>query len=510
MSHRSGATSKILLALFVVAAIALAPGHIATPDAHLRLAQARIWLETGSLSLPPEVGVPEHGNIAILPDGTRHSVYAPGQSLTFLPLLYLSRSLSSGLPVHYHYLAEFFASFLGLFCHAVTSWLVFQLARQLGRDDSAACTAAIVYGFASYALPASADGYEHPQEALALVAAFLLAVRASQSPGRDRWFAAGAGLAMGVGATFRPTIALGYPGILLLLPSWRSRAHFVGSMVPFALVLGLYNEARFGSPLETGYGLAWPLSRPLVPPGAFFSTPLLHGLAGLLISPGKGLLWYSPVVPLWAAGLAGAYRRQRRVVLAAVLIAGAYLVFYAKNFAWHGSAWSWGPRYISPVLPLLAWGLPEFGRTKPLWRRCAIVVVVWSLYVQATAMAVDYRRHLVEAYAERMDVFANDELLFAWREWPPLTQTEALMQMSPARPLRAFVGHGPWLNGARPASQRMMLDESIDFNAPNVWWVRVQYLPLSVMVRSVCLFVGTVASMATVYLALRVRRVARQ
>jgi hypothetical protein len=49
------------------------------------------------------------------------------------------------------------------------------------------------------------------------------------------------------------------------------------------LVMAFYNQVRFGNPFETGYGEE----------AGAFTTPLLLGLYGLLLSPGKGLFEYA-------------------------------------------------------------------------------------------------------------------------------------------------------------------------------------------------------------------------
>ena len=64
-------------------------------------------------------------------------------------------------------------------------------------------------------------------------------------------------------------------------------------------VFAAYNVARFGIWSETGY---W--SRP-------FLTPLLRGLDVCLLSPERGLLWYSPALVLVPLGIAVAWRRAR-------------------------------------------------------------------------------------------------------------------------------------------------------------------------------------------------------
>src|SRR5204862_342052 len=50
----------------------------------------------------------------------------------------------------------------------------------------------------------------------------------------------------------------------------------------------VYDLARFGNPFETGYGAQATL--------AAYTTPMVVGLYGLLISSGKGVLWFAPAL----------------------------------------------------------------------------------------------------------------------------------------------------------------------------------------------------------------------
>src|SRR5262245_65942851 len=90
----------------------------------------------------------------------------------------------------------------------------------------------------------------------------------------------------------------------------------------FTLLLALaghaaYNDERFGTFWETGYGAQATL--------AAYTTPFLTGLYGLVLSSGKGVMWFAPA--LWlaipgAVALARAGSVHARV-LVAIAVAGA-------------------------------------------------------------------------------------------------------------------------------------------------------------------------------------------
>ena len=92
---------------------------------------------------------------------------------------------------------------------------------------------------------------------------------------------------------------------------------------------------------------------------AFFQYDLLSGLGGLLFSPTRGLFVFSPFLLF----LVLAWRhlpRERGLTLALSLGVILQILLYAKT-DWRGGA-SWGPRYMTDLLPLLMWMLARSHR----------------------------------------------------------------------------------------------------------------------------------------------------
>ena len=143
----------------------------------------------------------------------------------------------------------------------------------------------------------------------------------------------------------KPVAAVVVPAFLIFAAlrkeeRWRAVELLV---LPLALAVagvGCYNVARFGSPFDTGYRTA------------AWDVPPWVGLAGLLVSPGKGLLWYCPPVVLGLAGAAPLMRRRPRATILLGSVAGLYLLVHSVYNHWHGSG-AWGPRLILPIVPLL-------------------------------------------------------------------------------------------------------------------------------------------------------------
>lgn len=129
------------------------------------------------------------------------------------------------------------------------------------------------------------------------------------------------------------------PRLLLYSYEWLALALPVGGALLLTMV---YNHLRFNTWFT-------------FPQAAFetFSTPLFTGLTGLLISPGKGILWYMPLLFLLFWGGPRWWRGARfpDYGLAATLSA-ITLLFYAKWYDWTGGR-AWGPRLLVMIIPAL-------------------------------------------------------------------------------------------------------------------------------------------------------------
>ena len=151
-----------------------------------------------------------------------------------------------------------------------------------------------------------------------------------------------------------------------------------GPWRPVLFVLA-YQWRYFGSPLEHGFSGA--LGR--------FAAPWGEGQLGLLVSPAKGLLIFTPVALAAGIGLVRAFRRGERALASALGLAVlAHLVLMGRWAEWHGGE-CWGPRLLTDALPLLFLFLPE-GLSVLGVLGTALAVV--SIGVQALgAFAYDYR-----------------------------------------------------------------------------------------------------------------------
>ncbi len=182
-----------------------------------------------------------------------------------------------------------------------------------------------------------------------------------------------AGLLCGLIVGNRPPDAVlaGALGAYALLWAGRHRAPLfaIASLLPIALVL-LYNLAVVGA-LGGGYGLigdlgfmrndAWWVSR---------------GIAGLLVSPTRGLLVFSPfflfLALAWRRLPAG--RADRALTIAMAMGVAVQILAYART-DWRAGL-SWGPRFLTDLTPMLIWMLVPVVTTLGRRGRAGFVLAV--------------------------------------------------------------------------------------------------------------------------------------
>jgi hypothetical protein len=341
-------------------------------------------------------------------NGKIYARYGSGGSVIALPLLWIAdRGADPDGEVH-----RFLFSLTTPLVAAAACAVLFFFLLRLSVPGRRALICTAIIAFCSLLWPSAVSTFPNAQYAFFFLLALLLG-HESAARGSRRLAAAGGGV-LGLLVTYDEYLLCLVPGAALctLTPTlWphlagstplfqRARATLDaarrdGSLVRYlsfvlATLFGvslflLFNQWRFGSMWHSGKVDALPTEHSLL------GNPL-GGFLGLLVSPGKGVLWFSPPIVLGALGLRDLLRRHRSLGLA-IALSSLTLVLVLSPVAFYGGDWCWGPRYLTVVVPAFGLAMPPIVSRA---RRLTAALAVVGLTVQLLAVSVDHQRFFFE------------------------------------------------------------------------------------------------------------------
>ena len=401
--RRRAAVTVFAFAALVYALIA--PGHLGTVDMRSELAVSQAMVDMGDVTVASQLPYVTVTSVTGA-DGRQYSVHGVGQSILLLPAALVGRAAgcgASGCPPMAQHDAEFAASFLDGLVSALAVSLLFLLALDLGAGMAPALALALIYAFTTVAFAYAHDAFDVAPTTTAILLA-VFAVHRGVSRASPAWLAV-SGAAIGFAVLLRDASAICVPilGVYAALGLWRDgRGSIVRAAAAFAapiciclLIDGVYNWVRFGDPLQSGYGLASDYY-------GFSLGALPAGVAGLLLSPGRSILLYSPVLLAALTGVGAFWRRHRAVAAMLIALVLCNLVFYGAYSHWWGD-WAWGPRFLVPMTPFILLPLlPFLERWRRLSRRARVAIVGLAsagLVVQLLDVGLDFQ-HQIELLVE--------------------------------------------------------------------------------------------------------------
>ena len=380
-------------------------------------------------------------------DGRNYSWYGLGQSLLSVPFYILGNY--TGTP------RDTVLKINTFFGPAVTV-LIFIFSVFLGYSRRASLLAAFFYGMCTMAWPVAKRPFDHTTETFFVLLAGYYMYRYSVCAKVSIILLSG--ICLGMAFNIRYTSVLALPALFLMTSVYYLKTHdlrntakyvardmtfFALAFLPFLGLSFWYNYARFGSIFETGFSL---MAKRL---GIDFigGTPFLTGIGGLLISPGKGFFYYSPVAILFFFSIRSFLRKHSGLGASFICIILSYLLFLSKNIYWHGD-WAWGPRYLLVITPFFIIPLAHLFDSslwlkKRLLRRAVYALFTVSFIIQLAAVSVDYNKyffHLIYDEKVKFAVVSGEgtpsiveppqKTYFECRKSPILAQFKFITQMA--------------------------------------------------------------------------------
>lgn len=304
----------------------------------------------------------------------------------------------------------------GLVLTVGSATLLAAILRRLGYSQLVSWAVAAIFAVATPAWHYSRTIFDVPATTFCWLLAFWALLVSPQSP----IWAVVAGTALGASVLMKSSNVVGVAVFVILglglgiANTRQSKTFLLVPLILFAALVAGLNWLRFGNPLSTGFG---------ADRGEWFIFDYGASLPAYIFSPGKSIFVFAP--PLLAAllGLPLFWRHQRKAAFLPIALSIANFLLYGGWFAWWGP-WSWGPRFLIPLVPFLLLPLAEL-LTRPgrLLKIATMLSVIAGVAINGMSVMVDPTDYL--ATLLRRGII---ELATIWSPalWPPMGHLLAL------------------------------------------------------------------------------------
>jgi hypothetical protein len=247
---------------------------------------------------------------------------------------------------------------VSVFWNVVAALALLRRLPRLGvHSNEGAALVAVIYSCATLVLPFSCSLWGHPTAAAFITLGTLDVAEGS----RTRCALGGLWLGMAALTEYLAAVSLVTAAIFILSgPDRQERLwkFVIGSAPPVAALL-LYHEFAFGNYFTTAASLSNPM---FLQPGrvaGLFGVPNPVHLVRMLVAPGRGLFWQTPVLLVSVFGVVSWYRSGRRPFLAFLV---ANIAIYGLSIsaldAYEGGRTT-SMRYLIIALPFFCLLLPD-------------------------------------------------------------------------------------------------------------------------------------------------------
>ena len=367
------------------------PGRIDVIDGQLRYEVSRNLLNgDGPVVSEPYIAAGKLPTNKLT--GKKYAYYsAPPSIVSLLPM-----AVGRVIRAHSDPSDRFWFAITSAFIGAIIGPLLLAFYRRLGVSLVPAIGWSLMFALATLWWPSSETTFDQCQHGVLMFAVMIFGYDAAQS-GALRW-AAVTGLLGGLLIDYRTP----YAALLVVIPVYwwfelrakkspdavgpvqviKMTALFMGGLaLGFVAYVG-FNYVRFGQSGMPSFATEDALGNPI------------HGFLILIVSPGKGVLWFSPPLVMAIFGLPRMWKAQPRLTKLILAISAIHIGLMSM-LIFAGGDWCWGPRYLITVMPLWALAFP-FVSAKFATRFIVSAFAVVGIGVQLLALSVDHDRFFWE------------------------------------------------------------------------------------------------------------------
>jgi hypothetical protein len=326
---------------------------------------------------------------------------------------------------------RFFVSLHSPLFAALSVLLLFALLRRLGFEARDALWAVCLAALTTQFWPESRQSMSDTTAGFFLLLAFERSVRWRQGGPSSSLVVAGLAGGFAVACRVPHLLPLFAIGAYVLFHAarqqrWRGLLSFAAAALPIGLLLLVFNLVRFGKAGEFGYSAGTA--------HGYWNFPFQLGFPLLGISPGKGVLWFSPLLGLAFYGL---WRLRKRIPGELLVALSLLLLPWLLNSftaGWHSSQ-AWGVRYLTTgafvVVALGSAALLRRAREQGRRPRWLVAVALLGLFFQLGGVLTPYRGYYELGFRA---------IAARWPEVPPGDHIQYLVSEPRMSPL-----YGHWL-----------------------------------------------------------------
>jgi len=463
---RAGLLFPIAFSIFTMLVyILMSYGGIRSPDNEVVFRTTEAIATQGTFAVTEEISWKGFG-LTKGTDGKLYSLFGPAEAIAAAPFYGLARLVNNtewyerspkSVPVS-HYVGsgvieyakgetpEDLAShalrtvtcLFNPFVSSICVFVFYLLIRALTQSELSARLTTILFAFGTLMLPYSGTFFSEPLATFFVMLSlhFLINNSVSSDPLSSKHAVniTAAGLSLGLATATHLTAILYVPFYCVYaVHSLRNDSKlsarriavvsgfFIVGLCLILMLLAFYNHLRFGSVFETGRSAQAGATQRY----GSWVTPW-RGLWALLISSGKGLLFYCPAILLSIVTWKHFHSRHRLLSTIILSAAALRILFIASRSDWHGG-FCLGPRYMVMLVPLLTLPIGEFinkcgkrGNAKSLWAvaLCTLVCIAQQLYFSLGEIFLFLHNFKWQATRKGIDIFEDNLLYLNWQFSP--------------------------------------------------------------------------------------------
>lgn len=290
---------------------------------------------------------------------------------------------------------------------AISVTVFYLLAITLTGNKNLSIFLSLIYAFATETWAISSQSFlQHGFSELMIIGSLLCLTKLEGTSPNKGWLLVIVGLFVALAIAERPTnLLFALPvAIYILIYHRRGILYFLTPLLLLGTGLIAYNLTIFGD--IRGYYTHG------------FTTPILEGLAGLLISPSRGLFIYTPIFVFSTAGMYFYLKERKKYskvypVMAVFIV--LQIILISKWFSWYGG-WSYGPRLLTDISPpMVLFLIPAFRniRFNTLMKVVLTIALTSSIFIQIIG-AFFYPRGFWDRIPVRVDVM--ESRLWDWQD----------------------------------------------------------------------------------------------